>query len=319
MSLSELVQNDPTDKAVHIRKLIASDHPVLKTVKRLIYDGKNNMQARGMLILLLSHSITDAPVSNEQRKLAEIVEMIHAAQCIHKSIVDTPTNSDQNFVEGLQNIEYGNKISVLGGDYLLANALVGMSTFGIPKIIDLVAHAIVEFIEGEFMCKEDMDGNKVPSEDTIDITYWEKQWKLSAGSLLSAGYESSMLLAKQPQDIQIAAKNLGLHTALAIQAYDEIRIFSHSSGNQFSLCSAPVIFHLQEDRELLHYIQQFQDDLSQVDYNKVFNAVIGSNGLEKAKELCEEHVDESLKYLKEFPDNDGRKAYEKLLSALLRK
>ena len=32
--------------AVHMRKLIGSDHPVLHTVKRLVYQGRNKMQVR---------------------------------------------------------------------------------------------------------------------------------------------------------------------------------------------------------------------------------------------------------------------------------
>ena len=35
---------------VHLRKLIGSDHPVLRTAKRLIYHGKNKMQARSFLL-----------------------------------------------------------------------------------------------------------------------------------------------------------------------------------------------------------------------------------------------------------------------------
>jgi hypothetical protein len=41
-------------------------------------------------------------------------------------------------------------------------------------------------------------------------------------------------------------------------------IFSTGSGQAFSLCSAPVLFQLQQDPQLLSYINQFEDDLLQV-------------------------------------------------------
>jgi len=334
MSLRALMNDDVTTMAVHFRKLIGSDHPVLKTAKRLLYHGKNNMQVRGVLILLLCRAAgslsTDdfdpnTGVLNDQRRLSEIIEMIHSAQSIHQSVVNVPVNiskeSDVELRSVLHQLEYGNKISILSGDYLLANACTGLAAFRIPKIVELVSQAIIEFTQAEFLGKQDPQGKVVPTQDTLDQTCWEERWKLGSGSLLGAGCESAMLLALQPENLQLAAKNLGSHTALAIQAYDEMRMFSSEgtigSGGQFSLCSAPVLFHLQEDTALVDYINQFEHDLLQVDYKKVFDAVVSGEGLNKTKELSNVHVHESLELLREFPDNDGRQAFENLLLSLL--
>jgi len=334
MSLRALMNDDLTNMAVHFRKLIGSDHPVLKTAKRLLYHGKNNMQVRGVLILLLCRaagSLSDEDIDpntgvlSDQRRLSEIIEMIHSAQSIHQSVVNVPVNisneSDPELRSVLHQLEYGNKISILSGDYLLANACTGLASFRIPKIVELVSQAIIEFTQAEFLGKQDPQGKVVPTLDTVDQTCWEERWKLGSGGLLGAGCESAMLLAKQPENLQVAAKNLGTHTALAIQAYDEMKMFSNEgtigSGGQFSLCSAPVLFHLQQDSALLEYINQFEHDLLQVDYKKVFDAVVSGQGLDKTKKLSNTHVHESLQLLREFPENDGRQAYENLLLALL--
>ena len=44
VSVRALMDDDFANIAVHMRKLIGSDHPVLQTVKRLVYQGKNKMQ-----------------------------------------------------------------------------------------------------------------------------------------------------------------------------------------------------------------------------------------------------------------------------------
>ena len=44
------------------------------------------------------------------------------------------------------------------------------------------------------------------------------------------------------------------------------------AGAPFSLVSAPVMFHLQQDDELLQYIQQFQSDLLEVRFSVFFVA-----------------------------------------------
>ena len=49
-SVRALMDNDFANMAVHVRKLIGSDHPVLRTAKRLIYEGKNKMQV--MVVVL---------------------------------------------------------------------------------------------------------------------------------------------------------------------------------------------------------------------------------------------------------------------------
>ena len=60
-----------------------------------------------------------------QRSLAEITEMIYTANLIHKGVVnlDSVEASDGN----IQDLEFGNKMAVLSGDFLLANASTGLA------------------------------------------------------------------------------------------------------------------------------------------------------------------------------------------------
>merc|ERR1719225_642515 len=159
LSVRALLDNDFANIAVHLRKLIGSDHPVLRIAKRLIYHGKNKMQVRGLMVLLLSGAVgagnssevidPGTGVLETQRKLAEIVEMIHTAQSIHQSVVNLPVNvgeeEDEELRTMLSQLEYGNKISILSGDYLLANACVSLAGLRVTKIVEIVSIAIAEF------------------------------------------------------------------------------------------------------------------------------------------------------------------------------
>lgn len=67
-----------------------------------------------------------------QRSLAEITEMIHTAHLIHKGVVNlSPTVFDGTT---LQDMEFGNKIAILSGDYLLANACTGLAALRNTKV-----------------------------------------------------------------------------------------------------------------------------------------------------------------------------------------
>jgi len=62
-----------------------------------------------------------------QRSLAEIVEMIHTAGLIHKGIVNIDESSSALTNSQIDDLEFGNKMAVLSGDFLLANASTGLA------------------------------------------------------------------------------------------------------------------------------------------------------------------------------------------------
>ena len=66
-----------------------------------------------------------------QRSLAEITEMIHTASLVHTGVV----NLKELRVEDKDDMEFGNKMAVLSGDYLLANASTGLASLENTKVI----------------------------------------------------------------------------------------------------------------------------------------------------------------------------------------
>lgn len=335
LSIRALLDNDTANIAVHLRKLIGSDHPVLRTAKRLIYQGKNKMQIRGLIVLLVSRAVGSSQnsenvdpgtgVLDDQRKLAEIVEMIHTAHCIHQSVVNVPVDvnqeSDAEIRSILSQLEYGNKISILSGDYLLANACVGLAGLRITKIVELVSIAIAEFTQAEFLGQQDPQGRVVPSSNQLGRDFWETRARLSNAGLLSSGCQGAMLIAGVDNAMQDMAKDLGTHLALALRAHDELQVFTENGGmgggGPFCLASAPVLFHLQSDPELLDYIQGFSDDLSKMSYRKVYDRVAdGRMGMDMADELCREQVTKCLELLDSIEDNEATAALRKMAISL---
>jgi len=77
-----------------------------------------------------------------QRSLAEIVEMIHTAGLIHKGIVNISSLVDDSSSttavvqtnSNTDDFEFGNKMAVLSGDFLLANASTGLAALNNTKV-----------------------------------------------------------------------------------------------------------------------------------------------------------------------------------------
>lgn len=69
---------------------------------------------------------------HSQRNLAEITELIHTAFLVHRGIVNLKdwTNADGP----LKDMQFGNKMAVLSGDFLLANACTGLAQLNNTKV-----------------------------------------------------------------------------------------------------------------------------------------------------------------------------------------
>lgn len=102
--------------------------------RTLVYNDKNQ-QAWGLIVLLVSkaagHAASipemdqdkSAGVLHSQRALAEVTEMIRTSHLIHQGIINLQSMDNAgNDLSGDSEMIFGNKMALLGGDYLLANA-----------------------------------------------------------------------------------------------------------------------------------------------------------------------------------------------------
>ena len=62
---------------------------------------------------------------SSQRSLAEITEMIHTAYLVHTGVVDLKNLRSSD--EDPEDLAFGNKMAVLSGDFLLANASTALA------------------------------------------------------------------------------------------------------------------------------------------------------------------------------------------------
>lgn len=98
-------------------------------------------------------SIAETHLLPSQRRLAEITEMIHVASLLHDDVIDlAETRRGAPSAPSL----FGNKLSVLAGDFLLARASLALSRLGSNEVVELVASVLANLVEGEVM---QMKGN----------------------------------------------------------------------------------------------------------------------------------------------------------------
>ncbi|XP_038210656.1 all trans-polyprenyl-diphosphate synthase PDSS2 [Zerene cesonia] len=351
LSLRWVLSDEIANVALHLRKLVGSNHPLLKTAKNLLYNGKNNMQAWGLIVLLVSKAAGHSPeipdmeqdkaagVLHSQRALAEVTEMIRTSHLVHKGLVNM--NARRPAAGDPDDMMFGNKIALLSGDYLLANSCTELANLRNQELVELMSSAVRDLAEAEFLGERDDQNNPLPSrplpEDQREpASEWEcitsplpmagvagcahREWVarhvLAAGALLGKSCSAALKLAGHNAQLQTQGYLFGCHLALAWQAFLDLESFTGPEPSSFSLVGAPLAFTLEARPELYEYIEAGRRSVHDVDYHALYEAVLCGSGIEQTKRVQREHISRAVRVLDAFPHCDARTALTNIIVAM---
>ncbi|KAL6267580.1 hypothetical protein P5V15_000654 [Pogonomyrmex californicus] len=331
LSLRWLLSDEIANVALHLRKLVGSNHPVLKTAKSIIYNGRNT-QAFGLIVLLISKAAGHlnanpieedkaAGVLHSQRALAEITEMIRTSNLIHRGLVNINVDGSMESSE-LNNMTFGNKIALLCGDYLLSNTCTELAALKNQDLVFLMSCAVRDLCQVEFVARRDHQNFPIPSVPSKDcIDYALKEWTLlnvyGAGSLLGKSCQGTLKLADHSKEIEEKGYEFGKHLALAWQASLDLGLcINKDKGILHNLCAAPIMFHVEHDPSILTELDKGLESVENVDYLKVLEIVAAGPGIGLTKELVKEHSQKAMEILNVFKESDARKALSNIIVAI---
>ncbi|CAH0407927.1 unnamed protein product [Chilo suppressalis] len=351
LSLRWVLSDEIANVALHLRKLVGSNHPLLKTAKNLIYNGKNNMQAWGLIVLLVSKAAGHSPeipdmeqdkaagVLHSQRALAEVTEMIRTSHLVHKGLVNM--NSRQLTAGEPDDMMFGNKIALLSGDYLLANSCSELANLRNQELVELMSSAVRDLAEAEFLGERDEQNNPLPSRPVPEASWepasdwdcildplpmggvqgclrreWVARHVLAAGALLGKSCSAALKLAGHNSELQTQGYLFGCHLALAWQAFLDLEAFTGPEPASFSLVGAPMAFTLQAKPELYKYIEAGRRSVQDIDYHALYRAVVEGTGIAHTQQLQRQHVDAARHVLHRFPVGDARAALANIIGAM---
>ena len=241
-ALTPKVQRDSSDYSVD-RPISPSD----------ILSDKNPSAPEYKSIASLSNDTTineqDSDILPSQRRLAEITELIHTASLLHDDVID---HSQARRSAPSANIEFGNKMAVLAGDFLLGRASVALARLRDPEVTELLATVIANLVEGEFMQLKNTardEANPVWTEDTI--TYYLQKTYLKSASLISKSCRAAAILGQSTPEVVEAAYQYGKNLGLAFQLVDDMLDYTISGEElgkpagadlELGLATAPLLF-----------------------------------------------------------------------------
>lgn len=262
--------------------------------------------------------------------LAEVVEMLRTSNVIHKGIMSS-NNKLKNVID--DSIQFGNKMSILSGDYLLAKSFKELSLLRDCYLHELMSSGVRDMTEAQFLGIRDDDNNPLPSkpnskqedieipncfdpgtmiDSRIFLGHMKSEWKLrtilDGGHLLARACQSTVHLSRQSDDIQKHAYEIARNFVLFSQVYVDIKGIK---DDKFSLVSAPVMLHLENYPELHEELIVEKND---VNYDKIRKLIYDKNAMEKSYDLKNRLFKSTIELIKEFPKTDAGDALINILS-----
>lgn len=199
----------------------------------------------------------DSDILPTQRRLAEITELIHTASLLHDDVID---HSEARRGAASANIEFGNKMTVLAGDFLLGRASVALARLRDPEVTELLATVIANLIEGEFMQLKNTARDEARPAFTDDtVTYYLQKTYLKSASLISKSCRAAAILGGSAPEVVEAAYQYGKNLGMAFQLVDDMLDYTVSADElgkpagadlELGLATAPLLFAWKDNAEL---------------------------------------------------------------------
>ncbi|KAG1781551.1 terpenoid synthase [Suillus placidus] len=273
-----------------------------------------------------------------QLRLAQIVEMIHVASLLHDDVLD---KSSLRRGAPSAPAAFGNKLAVLGGDFLLGRASAALSRLGSHEVVELIASVIANLVEGEILQMKGSGTETPPSPSSaIDLndlhsspssdkwSIYLKKTYLKTASLMAKGARAAVVLGgcREGEVWKEVAYAYGRNLGIAFQLIDDTLDFSSSTAQlgkpgfadlRLGLATGPALYAAEEFPELEAMIERrFSRD---GDVETALTLISSSRGVERTRELARLHAEKAREVLALLPRSEARDALEGLTEGVVKR
>ncbi|MEK9680668.1 MAG: polyprenyl synthetase family protein [Pelagibacteraceae bacterium] len=213
---------------------------------------------------------------NRHINLAACVELIHNATLLHDDVIDN-SNSRRGFKT--TNAIWGNKSSILAGDYLLSRCFEMMVNDGSEEVLKILSSVSSEIAQGEIMQLQFEKQVDMVEKNYLDII------SAKTASLFGASMRVGGCINNRSKKEKEALESYGRNLGICFQITDDIldyfsreKIFGKKIGNDFKegKITLPIILLFQKsnstEREMLNKFFA-QNERSNQDFDQTLNLI----------------------------------------------
>ena len=178
-------------------------------------------RVRPLLLLLSARAAAPRHRARGRVALALVAEMVHSATLLHDDVID-----DGLTRRGLPapRVAYGNGVSVIAGDWLLAASLELALRASAPGAIEALVRTLRQLVEGEARQIALRGKTDFTADDALQIAH------LKTGSLFAFCGEAGALVAGAPRELAAALRDFGMRAGSAFQIADDLLDFESDAA-----------------------------------------------------------------------------------------
>lgn len=263
-------------------------------------------------------------ITSSHVDLAVIMELIHIATLVHDDIMD---GANMRREQPTANAKWGNAITVLLGDALLAHAMKLATNFSDTEVVRRIAEAAGEVCTGEIIQTQRRFDLKMSVADYYRIV------EMKTAALFAASAELGAFLSETTPERIGALKLFGTKLGTAYQVYDDCldlvgdeEEIGKTLGSDLrkGKLTLPLMFLLQSARRMGDHdmVSALLLGGEEVEAEKITRLLADRGALQQTATAANGLVEEALTALDPLDDNrftSGLRGVAEYLQALIRK
>ena len=290
---------------------------ITEAVRRMLDAGGKRLRPR---FTLLGAAAAGANDVREYLPLAAYMELIHVATLIHDDVVD---HADTRRGVNATAVDFGNRISVLAGDYLFAWIFKNVTATYERPIPHILSATLADITDGEVLQLRSLGNLDLTVAEYAEIAA-KKTARLFASSAECGGW------AAGGSALKIAAlREFGMAYGIAFQMQDDLLDMTSSEnalgkpvGNDLreKKMTIPVILALDgADRKFRAELERFyaEDDSGPERIAEVTEAIAAHGGIEKTRAAIADYLDRAKASLVPLGNAPARAEFVAIADTLL--
>lgn len=240
-------------------------------------------------------------------QLAAAVELIHGATLLHDDVVDS---SDMRRGLRTANVVWGNKESVLVGDFLFSRAFELMVKAEDLRVLQILSHASGVIAEGEVL--------QLATQKNLDATFdmYLAVVESKTAALFAAAAQAGAVIAGADAKTEDALRRYGRDLGVAFQLIDDALDYTgaeaalgKSVGDDFreGKMTLPIVYSIDRAtlEEKTFWKRVITDGVQEDgDLEKARDIMARNNALEDTKSCARRYAARALEDLSEAPQNE---------------
>ena len=309
--INNLVKNDLIEVQKIIKNNIGDKIPLIDNLSNHILTA-GGKKIRPIVTLLTSKLCNYS--GKNHLSLAACVELIHTATLLHDDVID-----ESKMRRGIPtaNDLFGNKSSVLVGDFLFSKSFELMVANGSKSILKILSKTSSTLAEGEVMQLITIKNYLTNDQSYMNII------KAKTASLFSAASEISALLTNQDNQTQKNLKKYGEYLGTAFQLVDDALDYIGNEklgkkiGDDFreGKITLPVIIAISNsDKEEKNFWKRVieLENRNEDDFKRALKIIEKYDGINITMNRALEFSECAIKSLNHFPESNFKNALQEL-------